>query len=364
MRLSNFRVDKIVIHQVFKRNEEGEIVKPLQSHKFTKLEDIALEVFRNRVFEAVGTDSNAVDMQITDLENTGVPTLVDTIVDCDDANFIVSSYDFATKLATVQARRTYPGGIIVIFAGVFGVKKSKFLGVMKAETHNGYEKVENEQTGLINLRYVQDLILTPNSKLYKTAIFLEKPNYPNDYEDLNDKWSVLLSDFQMGNNEGKDAARYFYYDYLGFKYPESSARTTKLFYNSAKKFIQKLDASEELKNDYLNALNMYMKINVSSTAKSSDFSSQYFEPSVQDEFTDYMKEAGVPDTAFIKDITHIKGDLKSRKIKFNNNVSLTAPSDVFKNKIEISQIKGVADDKGQIPEWTQILIKEKIINQE
>ena len=100
--------------------------------------------------------------------------------------------------------------------------------------------VNNELT----LQYVQEALLTPATKLYKTVGFFEKEGAIQS-DDLNAFWDVLISDTQISQADGKAAAQYFYSGFLGCGYPASSARTTKLFYDATKEFLNDLDISEE-----------------------------------------------------------------------------------------------------------------------
>ena len=61
----------------------------------------------------------------------------------------------------------------MIFTGKQGFPAKKFLGVIKAEIYNGYAKIVDEKTNKISLDFIEELLLTPSSKLYKTIAFFE-----------------------------------------------------------------------------------------------------------------------------------------------------------------------------------------------
>lgn len=363
MQLINLNVDRIIIHQVFQRDENGQPVAPEQSFEYTNFEDSAMDAFKRRILDALGEDSKAVQMQIFQQDVGYVPRLVDDVIGQNDDDFSASSYDFARKLTDAQQKKNIPGGILVVFTGTQGTANKKFLGIIKAEIHNGYERV-NLANGQIALRFVQDLLLTPTSRLYKTAAFFEKAQYPADYADLNDKWTVFISDYQIGKADGKAAAQYFYSEFLGCCYPETSARTTKTFYESARKFISAMAVPESEKSDYLNALHTYLKVDNTGSISTSDFASRYFDVDTQDSFAEHMESSGVPTSAFTKDVEHISSSLKTRRVNFRSNVKITAPTDVFSNLVEISIVQGELDETGTPKEWTQVLIKDRIVEQE
>lgn len=364
MQLLNLNIDRIIIHQVYQRDAEGQKKAPMQSHEFTRFSHDAMETFKQRVVEALGESSRAVQMEIVHQEPKDLPQIVERAIDEDESTFAVSSYDFATLLTDAQQMKSIPGGIVVVFTGTQGHPAKKFLGIIKAETHSAYEKEVDDTTGEISLKYVEEVLLTPSSKLYKTAGFFEKAAYNSPYTNLNDKWAVMVSDSQINKAGGKAAARYFYSDFLGCGYPQTSARTTKQFYEAAKTFISALDVPESKKSDYINALTTYLKVDTSSSIGTADFASKYFEPDVQDAFSEHMESAGIPTASFTKDVEHISDSLKFRKVKTSKNVKITAPAESFKDLITITTIEGDADESGMAAEWTQVIIKDKIVTQE
>jgi hypothetical protein len=364
MQLLNLHIERIIIHQVYQRDTEGQKKKPMQSHEFTRFSQNAMETFKQRVVEALGESSRAVQMEIVQQETKDLPQVVERSIDEDDITFAVSSYDFATMLTDAQKTKSIPGGIVVVFTGTQGHPAKKFLGIIKAETHSAYEKEVDSTTGEISLKYVEEVLLTPSSKLYKTAGFFEKAVYATPYNNLNDKWVVMVSDSQINKAGGKAAAKYFYADFLGCGYQQTSARTTKQFYEAAKEFISELDVSESKKSDYINALTTYLKVDTASSIGTADFASKYFDTAVQDAFSEHMESAGIPTASFTKDIEHISSSLKFRKVSFSKNVKISAPSDSFKDLITITTIEGDEDESGTPAEWTQVIIKDKIVTQE
>ncbi len=365
MQLLNFHVNRIIIHQVYRRDEDGNKVTPTQSHEYTNFDRNAMGAFMTRVKDALGEGSKAVQMEIVDQEANDLPSLINTMIEQDNDVFAASSYDIAKKLTDAQQKKNIPGGIVVVFSGTQGATPKKFLGIIKAEVHSGYEKEVNEQTNEISLKFVEELLLTPGTRLYKTAGFFEKADVNQASMNLNDKWTVMVSDYQISKGEGKAAAQYFYSDFLGFGYPQTSARTTKQFYEATTAFISNLDATAAKKSNLLNALTTYLKVDTSSTINASDFASTYFEDvDVQDAYTSHLRDVGLSDNAFTKDIEHIEGKLQYRRVMFRSNVKISAPSETFKNLISIETIEGDPDESGGPTEWTKVIIKDKITQQE
>jgi len=365
MHLLNFDVDRIIIHQIYRRDQNGNKVVPTQSHDYTNFEQSAMEEFKSRVKDALGEGSKAVQMKVVNQEVNDLPTLINKMVKQDNEAFAISSYDIAKKLNDAQQTKSIPGGIVVVFSGTQGSQSMKFLGIIKAEVHSGYEKNINQETNEISLKFVEELLLTPGTRLYKTAGFFEKIVSDENNSNLNNKWVIMVSDYQISKAEGKAAAQYFYADFLGCGYPETSARTTKTFYKATRSFILNMGVPEEKKSNFLTALTTYLKVDTSSTISSSEFAKKYFDNiDIQDTFTSYMRESGLPNHAFTKDIEHIESKLQFRKINFRSKVKITAPAEAFNDLITIETIEGSPDESGCPAKWTKVIIKDRIVELE
>lgn len=364
MLLQHLKINRIIIHQVFRRGEDGKIIKPWRSHEFTNFDKHAMDTFRARVVGALGHNSKAVQMEIVNQNANQLPSIIDKMVEQEKESFAVSSYDIARKLTSAQHTKNIPGGIVVVFDGKQGNEGKKFLGIIKADIYSAYEKMSNPKTNEISLKFVEEVLLTPSNRLYKTAGFFENTIYDKKSVDLNEKWKVMVADYQINKVDGKAAAKYFYSDFLGCNYPQNSARKTKQFYDHAKNFIDNLDYSQAIKIDYYNALVTYLKVDTSTSISASDFAERYFDIDTQDVFVDYMESSGLPSTSFAKDIEHITRNLKMRKISFGRDIKIFAPAEAFKSKVEIKPLEGPPDESGKPTEWTNVLIKDKISDQE
>lgn len=185
MELSNLTIDRIIIHQIFRRGEDAEKIEPIRSRDFTRFDLTAMEAFKGRVRDALGSGSKAVQMEIVNQGPNDLPVIIDRLVDMNDADFAFTSYDVATKLNDAQHRKAIPGGIVVVFSGRQGHPLKSFIGIIKAEIHSAYEKEVNQRTNEISLKFVEEVLLTPGTKLYKTAGFFERATAEASSEDLN-----------------------------------------------------------------------------------------------------------------------------------------------------------------------------------
>lgn len=356
-------IDKIAIHQVFPRGEDGKEVTPEKGTELIKFDEVALNDFKQRIYNSLGHDSSAVEMIITDQEEGATPYYINKFHNCSEHEFIDNSFKIAEKLSYAQKRRGMSGGIVVVFSATYQYNKLPFIGIIKADIYSGYAKSQNKKTGIISLKHVKELLLTPSTKLYKSAGFFGREGSENS-KDLNELWSIHISDYQIDKSDGKAAARYFYKDFLGCDYPETSARTTKRYFELACNFINAMEISEERRTLLHNALYADLKAGISQKVDPMDFAGSYMTTLDVDNFRNYLEDSDFPVAPFIKDTEYITSKLKNRGVKFSKNIIISAPSEVFEEIITIETMKGDVQEDGYAPTWTKILIKDRIIEQQ
>lgn len=364
MHLTHLEIDKICIHQIFKRQPNGSKKTPEKSSDLVKFDAAAMETFKQRVIDALGSQSKAVDMKIIEQDADKAPSLFTSLRAVTDSDFIETSYVLANKLADAQKRKGLSGGIVVVFRGSFGstnaANRKIIVGVIKADIYSAYQKIEDKLTHEISLKYVKEALLTPSTKLFKTAAFAEKQSKSSSSTtpDLNDSWQVAVSDYQISQADGKVAAQYFYETFLGCGYPESSARNTQKFFESVKAFIKSLELTNEEKYELNNALVCYLKLDKSGIISPDQFAQTYFDSDTADDFMTHLADAGVPITSFTKDTQHVDSKLKIQKVSFGQSIRLLAPAEEFKDKVMMESVD--TDEDGNPVTWTKLVIKEKL----
>jgi len=362
MNFVQLNIDKIAIHQVFPRGEDGKEIPPGKGTELIKFDNDALSDFKQRIYNSLGYDSSAVEMVITDNKSGGTPFYIDNLCDCDEKNFITTSYEIAKNLSKAQTRRGISGGIIVIFSATYQYNKLPFVGIIKADLYSGYEKKLDASTGIISLKHVKELLLTPSTRLYKSAGFFKREGLDND-SSLAQKWIVHISDYQIDKSDGKAAAQYFYQTFLGCDYPLSSARTTKAYFELACGFINKMNIPNEERSDLHNVLYAQLKSGKSQKIDPMAFAGAYMSTDDIDNFRNHLEDANFQVAPFIKDIEYITSKLKNRRVKFSKNIRISAPSEIFEEFVTIETVIGEPDTNGKKSTWTKIIVKDEIVDQ-
>lgn len=332
MDFCNLKINRIIIHEIFKRNLEKEIVKPKYSESLSKLDDKGMEVLADRIINSVGSNAYSMEMEIVNCQINSCVEIANRLIDNNqDNDFIDNSKLIAYKLAEAQTTRRTPGGIILVFDGTIGLSNKNIIGIIKAEIHSGFTR--NNLTNDMVLRYISDLLLTPEQKLYKVALFIE--DNTDKRLKLNERYLSYIYDHNMKRAETKDAATYFYSTFLGCNFKKDSKIVTRDFYECSREFINSLEVSDEKKFDMNMQLYSYMKSSINTTISIDDFANDNFPIEMRDTYEQHMKEKNIPNTLIRKDNKYIENRLKQRKIKFSNQISITGPSEKFKELIEV-----------------------------
>lgn len=362
----NLTINRIIIHEVHRRDVNRNIVEPNYGQQLIHLENDAKSALQIRITEALGESSHGIEMQIQNTLNNSLWDLANQIIQTtgNDNAFINLSQTVTANLAEAQKSKGIPGGIVVVIEGTCGHPARNLMCVIKAEPHAGF--IKRQEEGQLLLQYLKDLILTPQAKLYKIGAFIQANiDAAPSPENPSAQWKGFLFDdlATKGNRQG--AAQYFYETFLGLAFPTDSAFQTKQFHTLTKDFIKRANIDEETRSDLLTALTTYLKVDNTATVQVSAFSEAYIPTAeLQDAYRQHMVQNSFTLNAIHKDLTEVASALKQRKIVFGHNIKLTAPPETFEDFVNMSVIDGEPTADGQIPKWTQIIIRGRIMDQE
>lgn len=349
--LENLNVKRIMLHQVYRRNDDKTVKEPMYNNAITILDDTSMFTFSQRISQAICSDAHSVEMQVYKANEGSTFSIATKLISSTDEKFIELSKKVAYNLAVAQTTKRIPEGIVVIFDGTIGNNNNKFIGIMKAEMQEGF-KLSSSTSG-ISLDFIRNLILTPQQKFYKIGLYIKLPTNTSDKQD---DYTCFVYDSNLGKGINSEAAQYFYDGFLGCKFKDNNKFLTKQFYNDTKEFINKLsNISDEEKVELNYALYTYTKLDQKPLISIKDFCDGYLKSDLKDDYINYMESKKFPATTIAKDLALMESSLKNRKIKFSNNISLTAPSEKFKDVVAISENE---DD------FTIVKIKGHIVSQD
>lgn len=365
MPFQNLNIGRIIVHEVFRRNDDRSMREPSYSNQLIDLDAEARGALQVRITDALGESSHGVEMTIRDVDDASAWKLGKRTLESAGNNdeFIQVSQAITAKLAAAQTNKGVPGGIVVVIDGTAGHPARAFTCAIKAEPHGGFTRREEE--GHLILEYLKNLILTPQAKLYKIGAFIHQDPEAATVDQPTAGWRAFLFDDLITRGNKLGAAQYFYETFLGLAFPANSAFQTKQFHTLTKEFIRNANVPAEKKSDLLNALTTYLKADQTATVQVAAFSVSYLDtPELRDAYTQYMTQKHFPQQAIHKDLSEVASALRQRKVVFGHDIKLTAPADQFADYVRIQSIDGEPDAHGQVPKWTQITIRDHIRDQE
>ena len=355
MTFENLQVQRVILHEVHPRLHDGNPVPPRHGQQLIKLPSDAMDVFKERIIDAMGSASQSMEMEIAEAGAGSAVAIADSLFGIADQKFIPRSAQFADKLTQVQVARNIPGGILVVFHGTVGAASHPFVGVIKAEKQTGFRELGT------SLQVLKDLFLTPASKLYKIGFFMRESTTSKP---LPVGWRAFVYDSLMTAANRGGAAKYFFDLFLGCRIPVNSAYLTREFFENTREFIRDLPLKAEAKDDLLTSLYTYLKVDQRPSIQVNSFSTTYLPPDSQDDYRTFMKNKKFPLTAVPKDTAELKSQLRKRRITFPGSIELSGPPESFKDLIKIKTIVPDAGDGGSPNRWTQITVKDAIRSQE
>lgn len=333
--LENFTINRLVIHEIYKREGTGS-VPPTLNRALTALDANGNAELQKRVVEAVGHNSHAIEMDVVQTDDGSVYANVSPFLNSvmSDEDFIVMSHRLVHKLVSSQTSQLVPGGVVLIFQGTTSSRNHKCIGVIKADKLSGFAVSTSDATAIMD--FLNNLLLTPQQKLYKVALLTRKSEGEQGSGAPDD---IAVAIFDSNNNKAASnaSAIYFYDTFLGCAFQRNNDVLTKDFFNHTKDFITKKSGLNGVKQvEVMSALYVYMKVRIDNRLNVGSFAQEYFEqPEIRDNYQAYMASKRVPATDIVRDNSMIASKLKRRRIKFTNSVDIYAPIDDFSNNVEI-----------------------------
>lgn len=350
MPLENLQIRRVCLHEVYRRADDQTLVPPTYGSGLLNLDQRAMGAFLSRVHSAFKADAKCMVMRIERAGPGSATECGDGLLRASDAAFVSDSRAFADLLADAQRARTVPGGVVAVFDGTVGNPAQPFFGIMKAELHEGFLKSNNLQA-----TFIENLFLTPKTKLYKIGIFARRPNTTG----LENGYVPTVFDSQLTASKREGAALYFHGHFLGLEIPEDAAHQVRKFFEHTREFIAAAPMPEDQKVDLYNGLYSYLKLDQRPTIQVGEFADTYMTEDLGDDYREQMRRRGFAEQAIDKDLSEVAGRLRLRRLRFPRRIALSGPPDAIDDLVTIDSIRGEAGNT-----WTRITIKGPIEGQE
>lgn len=337
---SNLVVERVVVHRVHNRAPDKTIQPPVCSSSLAVLPPRGREALEQRIVAALGSRSHGIEMSIEAIDTVDFFQAGAHAIHLGDNDFVALTHEMAQLLTRAQGSTSAPAGMLAVVTGRVGSPQKRFIAVIKADIQDGFGTGEDAVT--LAMTYLQNLVLTPTQRFYKVGLLLEQSagvlQSRGEYDPSN--YRAFLFDHLITATETRQAAAYFYQNFLGMDIQKSSKKLTKDFFEFTKSFIGSASLSEEQKFDARDALRVDLK-STSPIISASDYADAYLPVDVRSDYLRYMEQKGFPRNAVAKDTQFVAAQLRRpRKLKFVQGIQLTIPPDVPASVVAIDAQEG------------------------
>ena len=353
--LQQFSINRIILHEVSRHVPHADKAEPVKGTELIKLTDEAKKAIEDRIVQVLGRDSQSIEVEVDDDSEASTFQSCVKLMDQGDADFVDYSFNLAQRLATAQASKSVPGGLVVVFDGTVGSPTKRFISILKAEKQAGFVRHAG-QNGMA-LEYLKEIFLTEDTKLYKIGFIHEDEEDTDGGFRETSQFTVMIYDHLITRGNREAAAQYFYKVFLGCKFAKSSKSQTRKYYLETQKFVNDSALSQEDKLDLIQALYSYVKVNNEQIIDPAKFAVDHMPVDVQDAYSKHLRKVGLPPHAINKDLSALQTELKRRQIVMEGQVRLSAPAEAFQEKsVEV----WTPEDE---PDVTMIKVRGKITGQ-
>ena len=335
----NLKIERIILHKIFKRDMNG-VVPPIYNNKCEDMDSVEKATIEDRIVNAVGSQSKAIEMDFVKTGEESVYAVISDLFrsDVTDEEFVEASRRVTDKLVEAQNTRRMPGGVVVVLMGKTGISENRFVGIIKAEEDNGFTL--QTDNGEMSLKYIKDLLLTKNQKIYKVAMLIEREKHEGNITPENIRVFIYDNNNNVAKLESK--VTYFYDSFMGCAFQQSSEILTKNFYYYTKEFVRvNKNLDTEMKIGIINGLYTYLKYEVKPIISIREFADLYMgKEEIKDLYFKFMQEKEVPSYGIRKNLKLLTTTLKKRKFKFTHSITLEVPEEEFARYVKIEEKDG------------------------
>lgn len=335
--IDQMEIQKIVIHQVFRRESKESIIPPLYNNVCSDLDDKSIDALHKRFVKSLGDNSNSMKMEIVDTGESSVFKYISNfwLTNQEDDNFIMLSKELTRLLTVAQSDGRIPGGVVVVVKGIATEYKKDFIAIIKAEKHDGFNITQEEGKNLF--KYFNNIVLSPQQKLHKLGYFVNNAVKGRSIEKKD--VDAFVYDSNTSAKSISSYADYFYNRFLGLNFRTDAEFITNKFFLSTRDFINtcvqvktddKIIIQEDLRN--------YLETTSTSVINPNDFIRRtVMDGTIIDKYLEYVNTQGVPLRDTKKHLALVNKSMKERRIAFENRIKLYGPSESFKENVSIEE---------------------------
>ncbi len=328
-RLPLITIHRIALHTVLVKRPEQECSDVDHDEDLLELTEAFQELLIKRLIDATGKQSKAFTVELARSEAGTFFGHCQSLKDQSREEFLATSCQLASLLASTQRRNQIPGGYFLL---IDCTDRENNLGqyiVIKAEPDSGVIHSRNGKVSKVDV--LKQIMFSSAQKLFKIGMLFERSEPLNEGNDPNDQYECLLFDNQFSSDTRP--AEYFYRDFLSYSIDRNAKIQTQRFSQLTEEFIFEHVKDSEVARDVLNALRVEIK-SQENIISPMTFGQRYL---ATDELRDRYTSQVVNDlpSAIQKDTKLIDKKYSKRRIGFSNDIILTGPDEGFDEKVHV-----------------------------
>jgi hypothetical protein len=326
---------RIIIHDIFQKRPEEQNSSVKYSNRLFIVDDEVEEMLKQRLNDACGKQSKSFDLEIVNTQEGSFFRISLGLLAGNDDEFVEYSKRIASRLGSSQKRSNIPGGYLLILDGEVlnesGDGMNGFVVVVKAELQQAFRSSNDEEHNISQIEVLKDIFLSPADNFFKIGLLRETSAKGGDYP--NDRYGCLIHDDQF--RPGGDPDEFFYQEFLGFSKEKNAKLLSRDFFRMTKQIIETHGTTPEEKQDCMAALKTLYKRDQRQHIDPYEFGERYLTGAMKEQYETNVLGQPRFDRPFVKDLTHLRGELKKRVMRFRHHVNIVGPEETFNDNVRV-----------------------------
>jgi hypothetical protein len=335
LKIDQMTINRVVVHTIPARGPDKSYVPPSGGADVLHLNGTVSDVVVARMSKALGHNSHGVQADFEETADDSAFSLACSMMDCTDTDFKAHAQAAAEKLTKVQLSKSFSAAKLISMSGSVGTIGRPFAAFIKADLEQALSETTKQGQSVLDV--LNDLFLTESQRLYKIGFFLRTAAGTGKKAGayVPEHHSVHVYDHLMTGTESRNAAFYFYSEFLGANVAASDRRLTQDFFEKSLKFFDEKGFSQGKRIALGEALRAELRSN-KQTLNVSDFAQTHLQSAKdQSDYVAYMQKSGFPAHAITKDVDYVKNRLRRRqKVYFDSDVVISTPADAVKELLK------------------------------
>lgn len=292
------------------------------------LSNEVLNYFRHKLVTTLANSAFPVGF-----DNPATSPVADTVLDATTVNyqsFVSNSQIIATHLYDVQKMNNAPGVLAIAETRYDNLRG---LAIVKLEHEEGARALPIDYRGepTFNVEYLEDLMMTSKTRVFKAALFVQRGTSLDDIEGL-------VSDNQRATGAKSGIAEFFLHSFLGCHLLDDPAKVTRDFFDAVQTWINSVVMDPSKRIDYTIALLAEMQRR-SNAIDPNSFATGHLAPEDCQDFVDHLANHAVPTTIFPKDTNLLSAKLRKMAIYLESGIMIVGSPDIISENIKVDAAK-------------------------